>query len=143
MPLKIFDNLKKRRFVMKVCIVDDAQFIRIMLKDIFTSLGHQVIAEFSSASDLIEEIEDIKPDIVTLDITMPDIDGLTATRIIKNILPETHIIIISAISQPDIEKEAKKCGAFEFIRKPFSKLAIEHVIKQIEEEQNSKNGAMR
>ncbi|AEM74738.1 response regulator [Caldicellulosiruptor acetigenus] len=128
---------------MKVCIVDDAHFIRIMLKDIFTSLGHKVIAEFSSASDLIEEIEDIKPDIVTLDITMPDIDGLTATRIIKNILPEAHIIIISAISQPDIEKEAKKCGAFEFIKKPFSKLAIEHVLKQIEEEQNSKNGAVR
>lgn len=97
---------------MKVCIVDDAQFIRIMLKDIFTSLGHQVVAEFSSASPLIEEIEDLKPDIVTLDITMPDIDGLTATRIIKNILPETHVIIISAVSQPDIEKEVKKMWRF-------------------------------
>lgn len=127
---------------MRVCIVDDAQFIRVMLKDIFTSLGHHVVGEFSSASPLIEEIEDLKPDIVTLDITMPDIDGLTATRILKNILPDVKIIIISAISQPDIEKEAKKYGAYEFVRKPFSKLAIEHIIKQIENEQNSKNGAI-
>ncbi|ADQ47221.1 response regulator receiver protein [Caldicellulosiruptor kronotskyensis 2002] len=127
---------------MKVCIVDDAQFIRQILKEIFTSLGHHVIAEFSSASQLIEEIEDLKPDIITLDITMPDIDGLTATRIIKNILPNTYIIIISAISQPDIEKEAKRCGAFEFIKKPFSKLAIEHVLSQIKQEQSSKNGAI-
>ncbi|WAM31747.1 response regulator [Caldicellulosiruptor naganoensis] len=127
---------------MKICIVDDAQFIRQILKDIFTSLGHQVIAEFSSASELIEHIEDLKPDIVTLDITMPDMDGLTATCILKNIVPEVKVIIISAISQPDIEKEAKKCGAYEFVRKPFSKLAIEHIIKQIEDEQNSKNGAI-
>ncbi|WPX09009.1 response regulator [Anaerocellum danielii] len=128
---------------MKICIVDDAQFIRQILKDIFTSLGHQVIAEFSSASQLIENVEDLKPDIVTLDITMPDMDGLTATRILKNIIPDVKVIIISAISQPDIEKEAKKCGAYEFVRKPFSKLAIEHIIKQIEDEQNSKNGAIR
>jgi len=127
---------------MKICIVDDAQFIRKILKDIFISLGHQVIAEFSSASELIEHIEELKPDIVTLDITMPDMDGLTATRILKNILPDVKVIIISAISQPDIEKEAKKCGAYEFIRKPFSKLAIEHILKQIEDEQSSKNGAI-
>ncbi|ABP68000.1 response regulator [Caldicellulosiruptor changbaiensis] len=128
---------------MKICIVDDAQFIRQILKDIFISLGHQVIAEFSSASQLIENVEDLKPDIVTLDITMPDMDGLTATRILKNIIPDVKVIIISAISQPDIEKEAKKCGAYEFVRKPFSKLAIEHIIKQIEDEQNSKNGAIK
>ncbi len=135
--------MSKRRFVMKICIVDDAQFIRQILKDIFISLGHQVIAEFSSASQLIENVEDLKPDIVTLDITMPDMDGLTATRILKNIIPDVKVIIISAISQPDIEKEAKKCGAYEFVRKPFSKLAIEHIIKQIEDEQNSKNGAIK
>jgi len=136
--LKIFDNVKE-----EICIVDDAQFIRQILKDIFISLGHQVIAEFSSASQLIENVEDLKPDIVTLDITMPDMDGLTATRILKNIIPDVKVIIISAISQPDIEKEAKKCGAYEFVRKPFSKLAIEHIIKQIEDEQNSKNGAIK
>jgi len=135
--------MSKRRFVTKICIVDDAQFIRQILKDIFISLGHQVIAEFSSASQLIENVEDLKPDIVTLDITMPDMDGLTATRILKNIIPDVKVIIISAISQPDIEKEAKKCGAYEFVRKPFSKLAIEHIIKQIEDEQNSKNGAIK
>lgn len=127
---------------MKICIVDDAQFIRQILKDIFMSLGHQVIAEFSSASQLIEHIEDLKPDIVTLDITMPDMDGLTATRILKNILPDVKIIIISAISQPDIVKEAKKCGAYEFVRKPFSQPAIEYILKQIEDEQSSKNGAI-
>ncbi|WAM33762.1 response regulator [Caldicellulosiruptor morganii] len=127
---------------MKICIVDDAQFIRQILKDIFTSMGHQVVAEYSSASELIENVEDLEPDIVTLDITMPDMDGLTATRILKNILPDVKVIIISAISQPDIEKEAKKYGAYEFVRKPFSRFVIESIIKQIEDEENSKNGAV-
>lgn len=126
---------------MRVCIVDDAQFIRQILKDIFTSLGHEVVGEFSSATDLINSIEDLNPDIVTLDITMPDLDGIVATRIIKNILPDVKVLIISALTQPEVEKEAKRCGAYEFIRKPFSRIVIEQVLKQIENEQNSKNGA--
>lgn len=124
---------------MKIIVVDDALFIRAILKDIFTSLGHHVISEFSNAADLINNIEDLDADLLTIDVTMPDIDGITATRIIKRLKPDLKVIIISAITIPHIENEAINCGADEFIQKPFSKDVIVQALKRIESELVDKN----
>ncbi|MEZ0537074.1 response regulator [Caldicellulosiruptoraceae bacterium PP1] len=124
---------------MKIVVVDDATFIRSILKDIFSSLGHHVIAEFSNAKDLINNIENLDADLLTMDITMPDIDGITATRIVKNLKPDLKVIVISAITVSHIEEEAINCGANEFIQKPFSRDRIVQTVKRIESELVDKN----
>jgi len=116
---------------MNIIIVDDAQFIRTLLKDIFSSLGHQVVAEFSSARDLIDNIDQYNVDLITIDITMPDIDGISAAKILKKLVPNVDIFVITALSNKFIENEAVNCGACQIIYKPFSYDSIKNALDKL------------
>lgn len=114
---------------MKIMIVDDAVFIRRVLRGILNELGYDVIAEAGSGSEAIRFAEQYKPDVITLDITLPDIDGITTLKRIKEILPDTTVIMVTAISNQSLVMEALKNGADNFINKPFSKEKIESVLQ--------------
>ncbi|MBL4952917.1 response regulator [Neobacillus sp. OS1-32] len=103
----------------RVLIVDDAAFMRMMLKDILTKNGFEVVGEAVNGLDAIEKFTEVQPDIVTMDITMPEMDGITAVKKIRAINPQAKIIMCSAMGQQPMVLEAIQSGAKDFIVKPF------------------------
>lgn len=103
----------------KILIVDDAAFMRMMVKDILVKGGHEIAGEAENGKMAIEKYKELKPDIVTLDITMPEVDGLEALKTIKQIDPTANVIMCSAMGQQSMVLEAIQSGARDFIVKPF------------------------
>lgn len=103
----------------KVLIVDDAAFMRMMLKDILTKNGYEVIGEAPNGLKAVEMYKADKPDVVTMDITMPEMDGIEALKAIKEVDPAATVIMCSAMGQQAMVMEAIKSGAKDFIVKPF------------------------
>lgn len=118
--------------MIKIMIVDDAVFIRKVLKGILIELGYEIVAEASTGRETIQMLENIKPDIVTLDITLPDMSGIDILKEIKKLSPQSKVIMISALSDQQAVMEALKYGAINYISKPFSKEKIEQVLKAVE-----------
>jgi CheY-like chemotaxis protein len=112
-------------------IVDDAVFIRKVLKGILTELGYNVVAEASTGKDAIEQASKIKPDVITLDITLPDMSGIDVLKEIKKVNPAVQIIMVSALSGQEAVMQALREGAVNYITKPFSKEKIESVLKSV------------
>ena len=110
----------------KVLIVDDAAFMRMSLKKIMVENGFEVIGEAENGKEAVTKYNELQPDIVTLDITMPEMDGITALKAIMKIDPEANVVIVSAMGQESYVREAVMAGAKNFIVKPFNK---EHVLK--------------
>jgi two-component system, chemotaxis family, chemotaxis protein CheY len=102
-----------------VLIVDDADFMRMMLRDIVEDMGLEVIAEADSGESAIEQVRKNKPDLVLLDITMPVMDGLAALNHIMESNPNTNVVMITALGQKDQVLACIKAGARDFIIKPF------------------------
>lgn len=103
---------------MKVMIVDDAAFMRMMIRRILESAGHEVVGEAVDGVDAIDKYTQLKPDLVTMDITMPNKDGISATKEIRAIDPKAKILMTSAMGQTAMVKEAIISGAFDFVVKP-------------------------
>jgi two-component system, chemotaxis family, chemotaxis protein CheY len=103
----------------RVLIVDDAAFMRKMLADVLAKGGHEVIGEGANGAEAITQFQSLRPDIMTLDITMPEKDGLTALREILTIEPTAKIVMCSALGQESKVLEAIKSGAKDFVVKPF------------------------
>lgn len=103
----------------KVLIVDDAAFMRMMLKDILVKNGYEVAGEAENGQMAIDKYAELKPDIVTMDITMPDVDGIQALKQIKSSDPSAKVIMCSAMGQQAMVLEAIQGGARDFIVKPF------------------------
>lgn len=103
----------------KVLIVDDAVFMRRMLADILRHDGYEVVAEASNGKEGIEEYKKAKPDIVTMDIIMPEMDGIEAVKKIIDLDKTAKILIVSAMGQQQLVVEAIQAGAKDFIVKPF------------------------
>lgn len=104
---------------MKVLIADDAAFMRMMLKDILTKNGHEVVGEAANGVEMLSKYEETQPDIVTLDITMPEMDGLTAIKELRKKHPDANVIMCSAMGQQSMVIDAIQSGAKDFIVKPF------------------------
>jgi two-component system, chemotaxis family, chemotaxis protein CheY len=102
-----------------VLIVDDALFMRTVLRDILTKNGYEVIGEATNGHEAIERYQELHPDITTMDITMPELDGIEALKKIMEIDGQAKIIMCSAMGQQGIVVEAIKQGACDFIIKPF------------------------
>jgi len=115
----------------KVLIVDDAAFMRMMLKDILEKNGFEVVGEASNGLKAVELYQNVRPDIVTMDITMPDMDGIEAVRRIKAIDSTAKIIMCSAMGQQNMVMEAIKSGARDFIVKPFQGDRVVEAIKKV------------
>lgn len=104
---------------MKVLIVDDAIFIRVALKTMLEKNGYQVVGEAANGSEAILKYNELKPDVVTMDITMPQMDGITSLKAIKKMDPSAQVVMISALGQESTLKQAIISGASGFIVKPF------------------------
>ncbi|HWP98594.1 MAG TPA: response regulator [Syntrophomonadaceae bacterium] len=102
-----------------VLVVDDAAFMRMMIKDILSKNGYDVVGEAENGAVAVERFRDLHPDLVTMDITMPEMDGITAVREIKAIDASARIIMCSAMGQQAMVIDAIQAGAKDFIVKPF------------------------
>lgn len=106
----------------KILIVDDAIFMRRMLSDILTKAGHQIVGEAENAKEAVTLYKKLKPDVMTLDIIMPEVDGMDAMKAVKAILAfdkEAAIVVVSAMGQQEHVVESIQAGAKDFIVKPF------------------------
>ncbi|RLQ95734.1 response regulator [Falsibacillus albus] len=103
----------------RILIVDDAAFMRMMIKDILSKNGFEVVAEAADGAQAVEKYKELKPDLVTMDITMPEMDGITALKEIKKLDGGAKIIMCSAMGQQAMVIDAIQAGAKDFIVKPF------------------------
>ena len=103
----------------RVLIVDDAAFMRMMLKDILTKNGYEVAGEAENGKVAVSMYQELKPDVTTMDITMPEMDGISAVKEIKKANPGAKIVMVSAMGQQAMVIESIQSGARDFIVKPF------------------------
>ena len=103
----------------RVLVVDDAAFMRKMVTDALTKGGHEVVGEAGNGAEAIDRFQALKPDLTTLDITMPEKDGLTALKEIIELDPSARVIMCSALGQESKVLESIKLGAKDFVVKPF------------------------
>ena len=105
--------------MVRVLLVDDLSFMRMVQKDILSGSGYDVVGEASDGLEAVEMYESLKPDIVLMDITMPNMNGLDAVNRIMAADPQAKIIICSALGQQKLIVEAINTGIKDFIVKPF------------------------
>lgn len=108
----------------RVLIVDDAAFMRVSIKNMLSKNGFDVVGEAENGKIAIQKYQELNPDIITMDITMPEMDGLTSIKKILAINASANIIMISAMGQESMVREAVLSGAKGFIVKPFKEDAI-------------------
>lgn len=116
----------------KFVITDDAIFMRTLLRNIIEQYeGYEVVGEASNGREAIEVAKKYQPDVLTLDITMPEMDGIRAVKEILKVSPKTRIIMVSAMGQQSMVIEAIKQGAKDFVIKPFDKSRVYQSIKNV------------
>ena len=115
----------------KVLIVDDAAFMRISIKNMLTKNGYDVVGEAENGLIGIDLYKELQPDIVTMDITMPEMSGLDALKEITKIDPQAKVVMVSAMGQEAMVREAIVSGAKGFIVKPFKEDGIIAAIKKL------------
>ncbi len=114
-----------------ILIVDDAAFMRMMIKDILTKNGYNVVGEAENGAKAIEKYSELKPDLVLMDITMPEVDGIAALKKIKGADPNALIIMCSAMGQQAMVIESIQAGAKDFIVKPFQPDRVLEAVKKV------------
>lgn len=112
----------------KILIVDDAMFMRMKLKDILERNGYEVVGEAQNGQEAFEKYKALEPDLVTMDITMPDLDGVAALKMIREYDGAAKVIMCSAMGQQAMVMDAIRAGAMDFIVKPFD---TERVIEAV------------
>jgi len=113
-----------------ILIVDDAAFMRMMVKDILVKNGFTVVGEAQDGMEAIEKYKELSPDLVTMDITMPEMDGITALKQIKEINSGAKVIMCSAMGQQAMVIDAIQAGAKDFIVKPFQAARVIEAIQK-------------
>ncbi|MBM7867931.1 response regulator [Heliobacterium gestii] len=112
----------------KVLVVDDTAFARLSLANLIRMAGHEIVGQAGNGEEAIRLYHDLLPDLVTMDITMPVMDGIEATRQIRKTAPEARIIVVSAMGQMDHVKDCIIAGACDFIVKPFDLERVKNAI---------------
>jgi len=115
----------------RVLITDDTAFMRMTLRNVLEKNGYEIAAEAEDGLQAIEKYKATKPDLVTMDITMPNMDGITAIKKIMEIDPEAKIIVVSAMGQKALVIEALNSGARDFIVKPFQPDRIVEALQKV------------
>ena len=114
-----------------ILVVDDAAFMRMMVKDILTKGGYNVVGEAENGVVAVQKYSELKPDLVTLDITMPEMDGIQALKKIKDVDGGANVIMCSAMGQQAMVIEAIQNGAKDFIVKPFQADRVLEAVKKV------------
>lgn len=115
----------------RIIVTDDAPFLRSLLKDILLKIGHEVVGEAQDGYEAIQLYKEMKPDLITMDITMPKMNGLQALSEIRDYDPEAKIIMCSAIGQQQMILRAIHSGAKDFITKPFHQDRVREAIRKV------------
>ena len=115
----------------RILIADDAAFMRMMLKDILTKGGYEIAGEAADGNEALAKYKEVKPDLVTMDITMPNCDGIQSLKQIKAADPVANVVMCSAMGQQAMVIEAIQSGAKDFIVKPFQADRVLEAIKKI------------
>ena len=102
-----------------VLIADDAAFMRMMIKNILSEAGYEIVGEAENGSVAVSRYRELKPDLTTMDITMPEMDGLAALTEIRGLDPAARVVMCSAMGQQSMVIESIQAGARDFIVKPF------------------------
>ena len=114
-----------------VMVVDDASFMRGSLKFIVETAGHEVVAMAKDGKEALELYKMLKPDLVTLDILMDEMDGFSALKAIRDVDQNAKVIMVSALGHEEKQAEARKLGASGYIRKPFTMKEICEEIEKV------------
>ena len=114
----------------RILIVDDAAFMRMMIRDILTKNGYEVVGEAQDGAQAIEKFKELHPDLITMDITMPEMDGISALKEIRKMDSNAKVIMCSAMGQQAMVIDAIQAGAKDFIVKPFQADRVIEAIKK-------------
>ncbi|MGL4344516.1 MAG: response regulator [Cellulosilyticaceae bacterium] len=114
-----------------ILIVDDAAFMRMMIKDILTKNGYNVVGEAENGAKAVEKYKELKPDLVLMDITMPEMDGIAAVKAIKAADANAKVIMCSAMGQQAMVIESIQAGAKDFIVKPFQAERVIEAVRKV------------
>lgn len=115
----------------KVLITDDTAFMRMTLRNVLEKNGYEIAGEAEDGQQAVDKYEMIKPDLVTMDITMPNMDGITAIKLIMKQDPNAKIVVVSAMGQKALVIEALNSGAKDFIVKPFQPDRIVEALQKV------------
>lgn len=115
----------------RVMVCDDAAFMRMMIKDILVKNGYEIAAEAENGLKAVERYLEAKPDLVLMDITMPEVDGIEAVRRIKALDSNANVIMCSAMGQQAMVIEAIQAGAKDFIVKPFQADRVLEAVRKV------------
>lgn len=115
----------------KIMVVDDAAFMRMMLRTMLIEGGHEVVAEAANGLEAVQIYMKVKPELVTMDITMPEMDGVEAVKEIRKLDPAAKIVMCSAMGQKAMVVEAITSGAKDFIVKPFQKERLLDTVNKV------------
>jgi two-component system chemotaxis response regulator CheY len=103
----------------RLLIVDDALIMRMKIREVATKAGWQVVAEAANGAEGVRLYEEHHPDLVTLDMVMPEMNGLEALKAIRSANPEANVVMVSAVNQKDLLRSCITAGAMDFVTKPF------------------------
>lgn len=117
--------------MISVLVVDDAAFMRLAIKNVLSKYGFLVAAEAKNGREGVEKYMELKPDVVTMDITMPDMTGIEALKMIRQFDPSAKVVMISAMGQESMVKEAILGGAKSFIVKPYKEEHITQTLMKV------------
>ncbi len=115
----------------RILLVDDAAFMRMLLKDILTKSGYEVVGEAENGLKAIERYNELRPDLVIMDITMPEMNGIDAAKGIRAVDGNALIIMCSAMGQQAMVIEAIQAGARDFIVKPFANDRVLEAVQKV------------
>ncbi|MBQ9134690.1 MAG: response regulator [Lachnospiraceae bacterium] len=115
----------------KVLIVDDSKMSRRMLRTIIEGIGHEIVGEGANGEEGVKLYKETKPDIVTMDITMPEMDGINCLKAIKEFDADANVIMVTAAGQSAKLMDALKAGAKEFICKPYEPEQVINAVKEV------------
>ncbi len=115
----------------KILIVDDAAFMRMMIKNILVKEGYEVVGEAENGAQAVEKYKELNPDLVTMDITMPEMDGISAVKEIMKINSGAKVVMCSAMGQQAMVIDAIQAGAKDFIVKPFQADRVIEAISKV------------
>lgn len=115
----------------RVLVVDDAIFMRTMISDILKQAGYEVVGEAGTGVEAVQKYKETKPDLVTMDIVMPDMGGIDAVREIMKVDPSARILMCSAMGQQGLVVEAIQAGARDFVVKPFQPSRVLEAVQRV------------
>lgn len=115
----------------KILIVDDSRTSRKVLRGILEEAGHEIVDEAVNGQEGVQKFQSAKPDLVTMDITMPVLDGMEALKMIKAFKADSKVVMVTAAGQKNKMIDCIKLGADEFLTKPFDKTEIVNVINKL------------